>query len=433
MGVETATQYAPTTTEIARRLRRLPLWLFAALASLILIRAAGFDTLDVAGYHCYALAFWGGAQATAPLPADACLVPQSALAAQPFHTLPVEYGPLALVAFLPPLLLPSAWYNLGFFVEMALIIVGLTWLLACYGAPGAGYAWLIYTIVGDWVPAGGRYDVLPAACVVVALVATRRGRLPWAYVALALGTLLKLYPVVLLPLLLIESWRARDREPLWRGPMLFAAFIALVEGLAVALNPASVLSPVSFMGARCVEIESFPATLGYVWAHLVGASLRFPYAYNSTCEQTAGIGGAQVVALALGLIGMGLALALFWRRRLTLGAAALLMVAALIIGSKVFSPQYLLWLSPLVALEYGVDAAALLGWGAVCLWTTICFPLSFVGVTEALVHLPAQTLAPVTAGIRNLLIVALGGALLWRHSHATAEPAPAALRTGGAS
>ena len=433
MGVEPATSPAQTTIEIARHLRWLPLWLFAPLASLILMRAAGFDTLDVASYHCYALAFWNGAHSTTTLPAGACLMPQSALTAQPFHTLPVEYGPLALLAFLPPLLLPTAWYNLGFFVEMALVIVGMTWLLARYGAPGAGHAWLIFTIIGDWVPAAGRYDALPAACVVVALVAARRGRLPWAYAALALGVLLKLYPIVLLPLLLMESWRARDRQPLWRGPAMFAALIALVECLALAVNPASVWSPVSFMGERCAQIESFPATLGFVWSHLVGARLRFPYAFNSTCEQTSVMGGAQGVALALGLVGIGLALTLFWQRRLTLGAAALLMVASLVIASKVFSPQYLLWMSSLVALEYGVGAAALLGWGAVCLWTTICFPLSYVGVTEALIHVRAQTLVPVTAGIRNLLIVALGGALLWRPVRDGWRAASDALRKGGAS
>lgn len=416
-----------------RQLRLPPLWALAAFTTLVIVRAAGYNTLDVDSYHCYALAFWSGAHATAALPAHACLVPPSALATQPFHTLPVEYGPLALLAFLPPLLLPTAWYNLGFFVEMALVILGVTWLLARYGAPGAGYAWLIYTLIGDMVPTAGRYDALPAACVIVALVAARRGRLPWAYGALAVGTLLKLYPLVLLPLLLIESWRARDHEPLWRGPALFAAIVALVEGLAAALNPASVTSPLGFMGARCVQVESFPATLGYIWAHLIGASARFPYAYNSTCEQTAGLGGAQAVALGVALVGVGLTLALYWRRRLTLGVAALLIIAALIISSKVFSPQYLLWLSPLVALEYGIDAVALLGWGAVCLWTTICFPLSYEGATEALFRQPPEVLVPVTAGIRNLLFVALGAALLRRHARSASRPAPVTLSGGGAS
>jgi hypothetical protein len=413
MRVETAEARATTQSGGWRRLIP-PLWLFAALTGVLLVLSAGSNTLDVDSYHCYALAFWSGAHATVALPLGSCLVPPSALAAAPFHTLPVEYGPLALLAFLPPLALPMGWYNTGFFIEMALVVGGLGLLLERYGAPWAGYLWIIYVMLGDIVPAVGRFDTLPAACVVIALIVARRGKLTWAYAALAVGTLFKLYPIALIPLFLIASWRARDREPFWRGPVLYAALVGLGEGLAALIARGNVMAPITFMSARCVQVESLPATLGFVWAHVTGAAVTFPYAFNSTCEQTSSIAGAQVAALILALIGIAATLAFYWSRRLTLGAAALLIVAALILGSKVFSPQYLLWLSPLVALEYGLDGAAVLGWGAVCLVTTLCFPLSYIGSTEAVVNQPPEVMVPVTAGIRNLIMLILGAATLWR-------------------
>ncbi len=420
MGAEVLTQPARDDQRAASSaLRRWLLaakWLLAIIAGGLYIYAATLVTQDVDDYHCYALAFWRGARAVASLnAAGMCLTPVTSFSTLPFHTLPAEYGPLALLTFLPPLLAPAAWYDMAFFAEMTLVALAIAWLLDRYGARGAGLVWLVYALLGCWTLTAGRFDVAPAACVVVAIIAARRGALRWAYVALALGTLMKLYPLALLPLLLIESWRARAREPLWRGPALFAAIIVVVEGLAALVAPAAVLGPLGFMGARCVQIESLPATFGALWAHALHAEPQFPYAFNSTCELTPGMGAAQGIALALGLIGIALTLALYWRRRVTLGLAALLIVGSLIVGSKVFSPQYLLWLSPLVALEYGAEALPLLAWGFVCLLTTLCFPYSYNGTLGDTFEQSPLTMIMLTAGARNLLLLALGGlVLVWR-------------------
>lgn len=404
------------TQQKPRTLRFIPLWLLAALVGVVSVYAATFNLQDVQDYHCYALAFWGGARAATTLAAGSCLTPISSFSALPFHTLPAEYGSLSLLVFLPPLIFPAAWYNIAFFIEMTLIALALAWLLDRYGAPGAGHVWLIYTMIGTMVLTAGRFDAAPAACVVVAIIAARRGKLPWAYAALAVGTLMKLYPLALLPLLLIESWRARSREPLWRGPALFAAIFVATEGPAAALDPGGLLTPLSFMSVRCVQVESLPASIGYLWASIVHVQPQFPYHFNSTCVLTPGLATAQNIALALGLLGAALTIALFWRRRLTLGLAALLIVASLIISSKVFSPQYLLWLSPLVALEYGADAAPLFGWGMLCLITTLCFPFSYNGSLGDYFNQPPGVMVSLTAGARNALLLALGVSTLWRHA-----------------
>jgi hypothetical protein len=280
----------------------------------------------------------------------------------------------------------------------------------------------MYALLGASILTGGRFDVAPAACVVVALIASQRGRRSWAYVALAVGALLKLYPLALLPLLLIESWRAREREPLWRGPTLFAAIIVAVEGLAATVAPAGLLGPLGFMGARCVQVESVPATFSSLWANYLHAQPQFPYAFNSTCEQAPGMGSAQMIALALGLAGIALTITLFWRQRITLGVAALLIIGSLIVGSKVFSPQYLLWLSPLVAMEYGAEALPLIGWSIVCLLTTLCFPFAYNGTLSGYFNRSPVTMIVLTAGARNLLLLALGGAVLWRRARAARQP-----------
>ncbi len=430
LAVETLT--AALSTEAIRRQQRLrlpPLWALAPLSALLMMLVASKNAYDVTEYHCYARLFIYGARAVAHVSADSCHVPASALVQAPFHVVPAEYGPLALFLFLPPLLFPAAWYGHAFHLEMALIVVALAFLLERYGAQGAGYAWLLFALIGDMVPATARFDMAPVACVVLALIAVKRQRLTFAYAALALGVLLKLYPLALLPLLLIESWRLRGREPIWRGPALFLGLVAVVEAPLLAFAPSATLLPLTFMGARCVQVDSLPASLGFVWATFTHARPTFTLAFNSTCEAAPGLGAAMDIALALGLVGATLTMMLFWRKRLTLNVASILMLGSFILSSKVLSPQYLLWISPIVALEYGLSMAALAGWGAVCFCTTLCFPLAYDGELGAPLGLPPEVTVPLTAGLRNLLLIGLGAGYFWRRL----RPATAAQQVGGAA
>jgi hypothetical protein len=110
----------------------------------------------------------------------------------------------------------------------------------------------------------------------------------------------------------------------------------------------------------------------------------------------------------LALVGIVGVVALFWRGRLSLGLAACLVLALAMLGSKVFSPQYLLWISPLVAWEYGLaELRAFLGWSLVCLATTLCYPLSYTSLLLVALRTTPDTAVPLTAGLRNALLIAL--------------------------
>lgn len=408
VGAETLTRPAQAVSRSRHAPRMIPMWLMSFVAGALWVAGASFSSQDVNDYHCYALAFWSGARATASLEPGSCLTPISLFSNLPFHTVPLEYGPLALITFLPPLIVPATWYNTAFFVEMALVGMSIAWLLDRYGPLWSGHVWLIYGLIGSWILVAGRFDAAPAACVVVALLAAQRGRLTWAYVALALGVLMKLYPLALLPLLLLVSWRERGREPLWRGPAAFVAIVGVVEGWVALIAPASLLTPFTYMSARCVQIESAAATFASLWARVTQVEPDFPYAYNSTCEATAAMGASQMIALGLGVVGIALALALFWRGRISLGLAALLTLGALLVGSKVLSPQYLIWISPLIALEFGANVFALVGWSLVGALTTACFPYAYNGSLSEAFDQGPYPLIVWTAGARNLLALALG-------------------------
>ncbi|MGH2516562.1 MAG: glycosyltransferase 87 family protein [Ktedonobacterales bacterium] len=401
---------------------RIPLWLIGLVATFLLLVGAskgfGLPEVDVVEYQCYALAFWGGPSAVAAAHLSACPVYLGALPAHPFAALPREYGPLALIPFsLPALALSAAVYPWLFATEMLAVIYAVTWLLHRDGAPGAAHAWLFYAMLGSMATAAGRFDIVPSACVVVALIALRQDRQRLAYAALAAGVLLKFYPLLLLPLFLIATWRARRSQPLWRGPAMFAGITAAVLGVAALLNPARALDPLRFMGSRCVQVESLPATLSYLWARLTGGGVTYVYSYNATCQQSAGLYPLATLCTLLAVVGIGAVVYLYWRGRVSLVLAAILILCLAMVGTKVFSPQYLLWVSPLVALEYGLHIRAFLAWGAVCLATTLCYPLSYGSLLLVPLHATPQQLVPATAALRNLLLAALVGCVLvqsWR-------------------
>lgn len=390
---------------------RLPLWIVVVVAAFLLLVGAskgfGLPEVDVVEYRCYALAFWGGPPAVAASHLTTCPVYLGDIPSRVFSALPREYGPLALIPFSLPALAPGPAYSWLFAVEMLCVIFAVTWLLHRYGAPGAAHAWLFYAMLGSMATAAGRFDIVPSACVVLALVALRRDREKLAYAALAAGVLLKFYPLLLLPLFLIHTWRSRYRQPLWHGPAVFAGITACVLGCAALLNPSRVLDPLRFMGSRCVQVESLPATLSYLWTRLTGGDVSYTYSFNATCQRSAGLDALAALCTLLALAGIALVVYLFWRGHVSLPLAAILTLSLAMIGTKVFSPQYLLWVSPLVALAYGLRIRAFLAWGAVCLATTLCYPLSYGSLLLIPLHVTPQQLVPITAALRNLLLAAL--------------------------
>ena len=411
-----------------RQLRLPPLWLFGALAVIVLMKAAPQDFGDVFEYHCYALDFWQGAHAAnaalaLPHHPLACSEKIPDMASQPFKELPREYGPLSMLLFFLPLLAPASWYNTMFSALMCAVVLGVAWMLQRFGPRGAGHVWFLYTLLGTMLVAAGRFDVLPAGLTLVALLAMERRKSLLAYGALAAGTLLKFYPLALLPLLLITSWRRRSEEPLWRGPALFAAIVAVGEGLAALINPLRVLQPLSFMSGRCLEAESFPATLAYLWASVTGGTVGTPLStvYSSLCQIGPGSDVTPTLTALVGLVALATIVWLYWSERLTLTQGFLFVTGVLVLSAKVFSVQYLLWLSPLVAYAYGVQVGALTAWGLVCLATTLFYPGTISPWTLKYFGLwPAQH-SPLFVAPRNLLLLVVGALAL-----------RAALRTGAA-
>ena len=196
------------------------------------------------------------------------------------------------------------------------------------------------------------YDAWPAFLTVAALLT-----LPLlGFGLLGLAFAAKLYPIVLLPPALAYVWRTAGRRMAVGATGVFAAAAAIVIVPFLVLAPHELVESFRAQAGRSLQVESlggallgiadrlgwYSATVVHRTGHTISYDLAGSVAHAVGVASTA----AQVLAVIL-------VFALYVRGRddLTrLTAAFAAAVAGFLVFTRFFSPQYLVWLVPLVAL-----------------------------------------------------------------------------------
>lgn len=416
---------------------------------------------DAASYQCYALAFWHGLTPLPLVPSNQCaflhdsarsstLFSQDVIlhtlqrwgmpagliqfvaeqsAGQPLHALPHEYPLLVLLPFSLALFVPAYWYQVAFAGWMLLLAVGMYVLLR--RSRGAALACALYLIAGGWATMAGRFDAVPSLLTLGALLCALHRRWHWAFALLALATLFKFYPLVLLiPFLLARQqevqgrWYARRR---WSPLAVYVLLGVLVTMVSLLLSVEGTLSPLSYFQSRPVQVESLGASLLWLGSFLGAGSLTYAYTYGSLnvfSPLSAGVSAGITVLLVAGLFYVYW---LQWRARLDLARACLLVLLVIIVASKVFSPQYLIWVIPFVAYIGRGALKWLVPWTLVGLLTTWIYPYLYL-MRHRLEDVPTLPLFYPVVTLRNLLLFALTLSLLVYYSRnkvlRRSEPSP---------
>lgn len=385
---------------------------------------------DVARYQCYALVFWYGGAAVNLRPFGQCsFLPPDVLTQPPFHILPLEYPPLTLALFSPGLLAPLPYYQVFFAIWMALIAIFIYWLLLRYGPRGAGLTYVLYILIGGWATAEARFDLVPAALTLMCIIAAERKHWTLAYVALACGVLLKIYPILLFPPLFIAEQRdarrlnvlpssltlktalieCRDvlckaRSWRWKNSLLFFVILLVVTGAFALLNfGGAFANQLGYFAGRPIQIEATGSAL--LW---LAAQFNFPvyadYSYGSL-NLVGALDGAVsslcMLCLALGYI---YAIWLQWRGKLDIVQVSIAILLVFIATGKVFSPQYLIWIIPLLAYSHALDRRWLFCWGLISLLTTLIYPYFYTRAPNVL-FVPTVPGFAETIIARNILFV----------------------------
>jgi len=308
----------------------------------------------------------------------------------PYRDFAFEYPPGALPFLVLPALVTDSLeaYRAVFVAELAVVgalaVLAFDWALRNLGRRGRDRLVVLAVIALVPVLLGGviltRFDLVPAALVALAAGLMATGRLRSAAFVVGVGIAVKLYPVVLVPLLATAAWRRRGRREAVVVVALAAAPAVAVYLPFLILGADGVLDSFGRQLGRPLQIESLGAGVLLALHHAVGMPLEWSSGSGSQnlTGTTAGAvavlqGIAQMAALALVWVGFARGPATT-ERLLRYAAAALVAFVAL---SKVLSPQYLVWLVLLVPLVGVRSRAAMWLTVLACALTAAWFPARY--------------------------------------------------------
>jgi uncharacterized membrane protein len=201
-----------------------------------------------------------------------------------------------------------------------------------------------------------RFDLLPAMLTVGALAALLWGRTRLGIAVLAVAGATKLYPLVALPVVLLWVARTKGRREAAACGAVAALTLAAFFAPFVAISPAGTAHSLAVQASRPLQVESLGAAFLVAVHHVAGLHLTLHEDHGSrnilgAAARTIGGLATLLQLAALLLVGVLFARGPADRDRLVLAFAA--SVTAFVAFGKVLSPQYMIWLIPLVPLVAG--------------------------------------------------------------------------------
>ena len=316
----------------------------------------------------------------------------------PYRDFPVEYPPGALPVFVAPVYV----YGYAGYVQV------FGWLMAAFGIgcigfaalAGAGRRALAFIAVSPLLigsMALSRYDLWPAMFVMAALAALLHDHHRWGWAALGAAVAAKGFAVAVVPLAVVWTLRRRGTRELVVAVAVGAVVVLAAVLPFVILAPHGLWHSVRGQLSRPLQIESLGASLLTTFSH--------PHVIAT--HGSLNLGGESAVATGTTVLELVVLVALwvaFARGPATADRfvryTAACMCAFVALG-KVLSPQFLIWLVPLVPLvrgRRGVAASLLLAGALIA--TQVYFPQRY---WEYIFHLHLAWLVL----LRNLVLVAL--------------------------
>jgi len=395
--------------------------------------------VDAAIYQCDATAFWQGQSGLQHLPVEQCAflnrkgrvdsvtqsmirhhiphpivqVAQSQMETIQFHTLPREYPILSLIPFSLPLIAPAQFYQQAYALWAILVVILLYFVIKRYTSWENALLFMASMVIAGWSTAASRFDLFPAALTLGALILANRGRWAWAYVFIMMGILLKFYPVLLLPPLLIAEQKSYNYQwNAWQRWKAFAIGLVVFAGIgliSLATSIPGTVGSLQYFKSRPLEIESFPGAL--VWlAHYVGYPYQYQYSFvsmNVLSSISDKIGTLSTATLIIGLL---VTFWLQWRGKLDVSTTCLVVMALVLGTSKIVSPQYIIWMIPLVWYVGKPNRRWIVLWGIVMMLTFFIYPIVYNFASP-----PPEILFPL-ALVRGLVLLGFVVIMLWRHA-----------------
>jgi hypothetical protein len=335
----------------------------------------------------------------------------------------VDFQPEYPAGALPVFLLAHLWagpanYSTGFAVEMACFDLAaclLVLLTTRIGVRPGSLRPLLSALLYIAITAAlfpvlyTRFDLVPGTLVLGAIYCHRLRGLRWAGVLLGAAGAVKLWPFALVPLFVM--WHAKRKG--FRSVVAAGTWVAIgAVGAAAPLLPRAGMAVFGFLkyhAMRGIQLETTWATVSLILGKLGVAEVQPEH--NFGAFHVAGKLPSVLATLSLPLTVLFalapqiVALVQRFREReesdRAFEHAALATVLGFMIAGKVLSPQFMLWIAPLLplAVEGPAGAIAALMIGGL---TTAVYPYLSPALEQ---REPGQGWALLAVGTRNLLLI----------------------------
>jgi uncharacterized membrane protein len=355
--------------------------------------------------------------------------------AWPYRDFTVEYPPLAFIFFILPRLVASTLsaYQLAFAVEIFIFDALGLFLLSKLAKQLNFNRALVLTIYTVVLLAIGpiiifRYDIIPAVMVIVCLYAFSKQKYYLAWVILPIAALTKIYPAVIAPILLLYQVSHHQYKEMLRG------VVVIVITTVIIIAPGLILSPSGFLESFTMQMQrGLHAESTYASFLLLGQNMGFTEVTIRTVGPTplsvnvvsplASILARTALWVMLPALGMIYRRYYRHNRRQIIALSSniqtdtlevihysFLAILVFLLTSNIFSPQFLIWLYPVVPLV--TRRWRHLPWlimAAVCTITYYLYPIHYSGFMS---ENPAMILLLFARNF--LLIVLLGLSIEWK-------------------
>ncbi|MEA2348083.1 MAG: hypothetical protein QOG62_1870 [Thermoleophilaceae bacterium] len=341
--------------------------------------------------------------------------------ALPYRDMLFEYPPLAAPLTLLPALVGGHLdpeYELGLGLLMLVVMAVVVWQCGrlaerTRGSPrtamlaAAASPLLLGAIVRM------QFDLVPTAMLIGALMLLVRGSTGAGAAWLGAGVMTKAFPLVAAPPALGWLLGAGRRSDAVRGAVAFAAVVAVITVAGIALSATGVSVAARYQLERPVQVESTQATVVRALSKVERIQPEVGGSHGSVAVAAPSTAPVGLVFLVLQLASFAAFTWLAVRAGHRAAAdpaesgaamclAAFGCVVAFVAFGRVISPQYLVWIVPLVALAASWREWAVCATGAFALLLTLVeFPRMYPGVVDG------DRLALIVVGLRNLALVAL--------------------------
>ncbi|PVV84404.1 glycosyltransferase 87 family protein [Dehalogenimonas alkenigignens] len=337
----------------------------------------------------------------------------------PYADFAVEYPPLALFCIALPALFThdQTAYVDAFLIEMLIFDVLCIIIITLFSKRSNANIWKTLSIFTLCLLAIGplvavRFDLVAASICLLSIYLFQRGRYNFAWAFLALGVMAKIFPVVIAPIFLIFHLRHSEIKQALAGTGIFVLCVSACSFLPLLLSPEGYLGSYTYHLNRPIQLESLYSSL-LLAGQLAGlTSLQIVFSFGSfnIISPAAEIMGT--LSNGFTLLALAIVYVHYWRflsqikdepEKSSLGLVSFSIAAilAFMVFNKVLSPQFIIWIYPLIALTDKLGKINWLIFILIGFMTTFIYPKYYDGLRAGHGVLVGFLL------VRNMLLVAL--------------------------